>query len=247
MQFPNFEGQTIPKVSWNLLKNNQWTSLCSDDIFKGKRVILFGLPGAFSTTCSFGHLPGYEELYTTFKKAANIDDVVCVSVNDPFVMNEWAKDQGIQHVTMIPDGNCEFTEKLGFAFDLSPLNLGRRSWRYSMFVEDGIIKKVFIEPMKEGSNLEVSDAETMLNYLAPGTPKPKVVTIFTREGCPFCAKAKSMLQANELNYEEIVIAQHGITNKTLRAISNSKTVPQVFIDGKLIGGSEALESYLKSN
>lgn len=246
MQFPNLEGKTVPKVTWNLIRNHKWIQLTSDEVFKGKRVVLFALPGAFTPTCSSAHLPRYEELCPSFKKYAKVDDVICIAVNDPYVMNEWAKDQDVKNVTLISDGNCEFTEKLGMAVDDSKLNFGKRSWRYSIFVEDGVIKKHFCEPVKEGDPFEVSDADTMLDYLAPNTPRPKAITIFAREGCPFCAKAKSMLQAKGLNYEEVVVARHGITTKTLRAVANAKTVPQVFIDGKLIGGSDALEAYLKS-
>ena len=116
-----------------------------------------------------------------------------------------------------------------------------------MFVENGVIKKLFCEPVKEGDPFEVSDADTMLDYLAPNTVRPKVCTIFARVGCPFCAKAKKLLQEHGINYEEVTVARNGITSKTLRAVGNRSTVPVVFIDGKLIGGSEELEQYFANN
>jgi peroxiredoxin (alkyl hydroperoxide reductase subunit C) len=162
-------------------------------------------------------------------------------------MNEWAKDQDIKYVKLIPDGNGEFTEKIGYLVDKSDLGFGKRSWRYSMFVDNGVIKKFFCEPVKEGDPFEVSDADTMLDYLAPNTVRPKVCTIFARVGCPFCAKAKKLLQEHGINYEEVTVARNGITSKTLRAVGNRSTVPVVFIDGKLIGGSEELEQYFANN
>jgi len=247
MQFPNVEGQTVPSVTWVHRINNQWAKLTSDEVFKGRRVVVFSLPGAFTPTCSSSHLPRYEELAETMKKAANIDDIYCISVNDTFVMNEWAKDQDIQYVKLIPDGNGEFTEKLGFLVDKKDLGFGKRSWRYSMFVDNGVIKKFFCEPVKEGDPFEVSDADTMLDYLAPNTVRPKVCTIFARVGCPYCAKAKALLQSKGIKYEEITVARHGLTSRTLRAVAGASTVPQVFIDGKCIGGSEALEKYFAEN
>jgi len=116
-----------------------------------------------------------------------------------------------------------------------------------MFVENGVIKKFFCEPVKEGDPYEVSDADTMLDYLAPNTVRPKVCTIFARVGCPYCAKAKKLLQEHGIKYEEITVARHGLTSRTLRAVANKSTVTQVFIDGKLNGGSEDLEKYFANN
>jgi glutaredoxin-like protein len=111
-----------------------------------------------------------------------------------------------------------------------------------MLVKDGVIEKMFIEPEVAGDPFEVSDAETMLRYIAPDAVKPKVVSLFTKEGCPFCARAKAMLKEHDMDYEEIVLG-NGITNRSLQAVAGAATVPQVFMDGKLIGSSEALEAY----
>ncbi|MEZ5524943.1 MAG: peroxiredoxin [Pseudomonadales bacterium] len=146
----------------------EWKDLSSDEIFKGKNVVLFSLPGAFTPTCSTSHLPRYEELYEAFK-AQGVDAVVCLSVNDAFVMFQWGKSQGAENVFLLPDGNAEFTRKMGMLVDKCNLGFGQRSWRYSMYVEDGEIKQMFCEPGFEDNcptdPFEVSDADTMLNYL----------------------------------------------------------------------------------
>lgn len=240
---PNHEGKKVPSVTWAARKNNEWVNVTSDEIFKGKTVVVFSLPGAFTPTCSTTHLPGYNQLVPVFK-SNGVDEIVCISVNDTFVMNEWAKDQESDNVTLIPDGNGEFTEGMGMLVDKTNLGFGKRSWRYSMLVKDGIIEKMFIEPEVEGDPFEVSDAETMLKYINPEATKAPLITIFSKVGCPYCAAAKALLQSKRLQYEEIVLNKD-ITTKTLKAVSGAATTPQVFIDGKLIGGSEALAEHLK--
>lgn len=239
---PNREGQRVPSVTFRTRQNNQWQDITTDELFSGKTVIVFALPGAFTPTCSSTHLPGYNTLAPAFKENG-VDEILCVSVNDPFVMNEWAKDQEAEHLRLIPDGNGEFTEGMGMLVDKTELGFGKRSWRYSMLVKDGVIEKMFIEPQEPGDPFEVSDAETMLKYINPEAVKPKCVSLFTKLGCPFCARAKEMLKHHGLDFEEIIVGQDA-TMRSLRAMSGAATVPQVFIDGKLVGGSEALESYL---
>ena len=146
----------------------EWKDLSSDEIFKGKNVVVFSLPGAFTPTCSTSHLPRYEELYADFQ-AQGVDAVVCISVNDAFVMYQWGKSQNAKNVFLLPDGNGEFTRKMGMLVDKDNLGFGQRSWRYSMYVEDGEIRQVFAEPGFSDNcptdPFEVSDADTMLNYL----------------------------------------------------------------------------------
>jgi glutaredoxin-like protein len=166
-----------------------------------------------------------------------------MSVNDTFVMNEWAKDQGAHNIRMIPDGNGEFTDGMGLLVDKADLGFGKRSWRYSMLVKDGTIEKMFIEPEEPGDPFKVSDADTMLNYINATAERPKLVSLFAKVGCPFCAKAKQMLTEYGFEYEEMVIGRD-VSMRSLRAVAGAATVPQVFIDGKLIGGSEALADYL---
>ncbi|MDH3671179.1 MAG: peroxiredoxin [Gammaproteobacteria bacterium] len=146
----------------------EWKELTSDDIFKGARVVLFALPGAFTPTCSTSHLPRYEELYEEFK-SLGVDKVVCLSVNDAFVMFQWGKSQNADKVLLLPDGNAEFTRKMGMLVDKSNLGFGMRSWRYSMYVVDGKIQKMFVEDgfadNAPSDPFGVSDADTMLAYL----------------------------------------------------------------------------------
>lgn len=146
----------------------RWQDRTSDEIFTGRKVVAFALPGAFTPTCSTSHLPRYEELFDEFR-ALGIDEIVCISVNDAFVMYQWGKSQGASKVTLLPDGNGEFTRKMGMLVEKSNLGFGMRSWRYSMYVEDGEVKRMFSEPGFSDNcpddPFQVSDADTMLNWL----------------------------------------------------------------------------------
>ena len=169
--------QTVPDVTFKTRVRNdaiggpnpyEWKDLTSAEIFKGKRVILFALPGAFTPTCSTSHLPRYEELAGDFRDEG-IDQIVCLSVNDAFVMHQWGKSQNADNVFLLPDGSGEFSRKMGMLVEKSNLGFGLRSWRYSMLVEDGEIRKMFVE---EGYSdncpndpFEISDADTMLGFL----------------------------------------------------------------------------------
>ncbi len=162
----------------------RWQDLTTSDIFAGKKVVVFSLPGAFTPTCSSNHLPRYEELYEEFK-AHGVDTIVCVSVNDAFVMFQWGQKVGAKNVFLLPDGNAEFTRKMGMLVDKSNLGFGMRSWRYSMLANDGQIEKIFVEP-DFGDNcpidpFEVSDADTMLAYLkgteSAGVSEPRLAFV----------------------------------------------------------------------
>ena len=230
----NKEGQRVPAVTFRTRDNGQWKDVTTEQLFAGKTVVVFALPGAYTPTCSTTHLPRYNELAPTFSKLG-VDQIVCLSVNDGFVMGEWQKDQDAPNVTFIPDGNGEFTEKMGMLVDKSDLGFGKRSWRYSMLVKDGVIVKQFIEPEKEGDPFEVSDADTMLKYLAPAAKARHPAVIFTKPGCPHCARAKALLEANGVAYEEVALGK-SVTFSTIRAVSGRGTAPQVFIGGPHIGG-----------
>ena len=237
------EGQQVPSVSLRVRRNGEWATVTTDELFANKNVVVFSLPGAFTPTCSSTHLPRYNELAPVFR-ANGIDSIVCVSVNDPFVMEEWAKDQEAANIVLLPDGNGEFTEKMGMLVDKSDLNFGKRSWRYSMLVRNKRIEKMFIEPQEPGDPFEVSDADTMLDYINPDARKPDQVAILTREGCSFCAKAKQRLQDAGFDYAEIPLP-HAVRTRAVGAIAGAGTVPQVFINGRLIGGTAELEAYLR--
>jgi len=241
--FSNREGQRVPQVEFRTRQNGEWKTVTTDEIFKGKTVVVFSLPGAFTPTCSSTHLPRYNELAPAFR-ANGVDEVVCVSVNDGFVMSEWAKDQEADNVRLLPDGNGEFTEKMGMLVDKADLGFGKRSWRYSMLVKDGVVEKMFIEPEKPGDPFEVSDADTMLAYINPKAKKPDQVAILTREGCSFCAKAKALLTEMGYDYAEIPL-DHKIRTRVVGAMAGAQTVPQVFINGVRIGGWEALEQWAR--
>ncbi len=171
------EGDAVPQVTFKTRVRDEsvggdnpfrWQDLTTDDVFKGKKVVVFALPGAFTPTCSSTHAPGYEAKYEEFK-ASGVDQVICLSVNDAFVMYQWKLKLGLEHVFMLPDGNGDFTRAMGMLVKKTNLGFGERSWRYSMLVEDGMIKKMFVEP-EFGDNcptdpFEVSDADTMLAYL----------------------------------------------------------------------------------
>ena len=241
--FDNLEGQKIPNVTFRTRRDHEWVDISSDDVFAGKNVIVFSLPGAFTPTCSSSHVPRYNQLVPQFS-AQGIDEVICVSVNDAFVMNEWQRAQKADRVTFLPDGNGEFSEKMGLLVGKEDLGFGKRSWRYSMLVRDGVIEKMFVEPEEPGDPFHVSDADTMLKYLDPEGELPYDVAVFTREGCPFCVRAKGLLSDAGIEFEELVL-NRDYTDRTLRAVSTFTTYPQVFINGKLIGGSDDLESWLQ--
>ncbi len=240
--FENREGQNVPQVTFRTRRNHEWVDVTSDELFKGKTVVVFSLPGAFTPTCSSTHVPRYNQL-TPALKQQGVDEVVCMSVNDAFVMNEWQREQQAHNLTFIPDGNGEFSESMGLLVDKDSLGFGKRSWRYSMLVKNGVIEKMFIEPEEPGDPFGVSDADTMFAYVAPNAKKPDDVSIFTREGCEFCVRAKGQLKDAGLDYEELVL-NRDYTEATIRAVTGQSTVPQVFINGEHIGGSEALEQYL---
>ena len=240
---PNHEGRRVPDVTFRIRESNEWKTVTTHDLFDGKTVAVFSLPGAFTPTCSSTHLPRFNELAPAFF-ANGVDSILCISVNDPLVINEWAKDQECANVTVIPDGNGEFTAGMGMLVDKTDLGFGKRSWRYSMLVKDGVIQKMFIEPEKPGDPFEVSDADTMLDYINPKAKKPDQVAILTREGCGFCAKAKALLKELGYNYSEVKL-DHSDRSRVVGAITGRGTVPQAFVNGKHIGGLEDLQRWSK--
>lgn len=238
---PNREGQRVPAVTFRTRQNDQWVDVTTDDLFRGKTVVVFSLPGAFTPTCSSAHVPRYDELQPAFK-ASGVDDIVCMSVNDAFVMNEWQKSQHAERITFIPDGNAEFTAAMGLLVDKHDLGFGERSWRYSMLVRDGVIEKMFIEPEVDGDPYEVSDADTMLKYINPNARIPDDVLVFTKPGCPYCAAAKRALREGGIDFEEVVLGDE-VTIRAVRAATGADTVPQMFVNGERVGGSEAIERW----
>lgn len=241
--FENRTGKQVPQVTFRTRRNHEWVDVTSDELFAGRTVVVFSLPGAFTPTCSSTHVPRYNQLAPTFRQHG-VDEVICISVNDAFVMNEWKAEQHADNVTFIPDGNGDFSAGMGMLVDKQELGFGKRSWRYSMLVRDGVIEQMFIEPDRPGDPFEVSDADTMLAYIAPHAEKPRDVTIFTRAGCEYCVRAKGMLHDAGMQFDELVL-NRDYSEATIRAVSGRSTVPQVFINGAHIGGSEDLQRYLE--
>jgi glutathione-dependent peroxiredoxin len=237
----NREGQRVPEVEFKVRSNDAWTTISTAELFAGKTVVVFSLPGAFTPTCSSTHLPRYNELAPVFRENG-VDSILCIAVNDPFVMAEWAKNQQCDNIVMVPDGNGQFTEGMGMLVDKSDLGFGKRSWRYSMLVEDGLVKKMFIEPDKPGDPFEVSDADTMLEFIRPGAKRPDQVAVFTREGCEYCAKAKSLLDERGIAYVEVPLP-HAQRTIVVGALSGRDTVPQVFVNGEHVGGLDQLQRW----
>lgn len=237
----NKEGQTIPSTVFHTRQNDEWKDVTTDELFANKTVIVFSLPGAFTPTCSSSHLPRYNELARSFKENG-VDDIICMSVNDTFVMNAWKQDQAAENITIIPDGNGDFTRGMDMLVDKSDLGFGERSWRYSMLVKNGVIEKMFIEENVPGDPFEVSDADTMLDYINPAAKKPDTISLFTKKDCPHCARAKQLLDAQGLVYEVIELNKD-ITEKSLKTITKATTVPQIYINGEHIGGADELERY----
>ena len=240
--FQDRTGNRVPQVTFRTRRGHEWVDVTTDEVFAGKTVVVFSLPGAFTPTCSSSHVPRYNQLVPAFR-SHGVDAVVCISVNDAFVMNEWQKTQNADAITFLPDGNGEFSAGMGMLVDKNDLGFGKRSWRYSMLVKNGVVAKMFIEPDLPGDPFEVSDADTMLRYLAPNASKPLDVTVFSRDGCPYCVAAKQALRNAGIAFEELVL-NRDYTEQTLRAVADAATVPQVFVNGARIGGSEAVEDWL---
>jgi glutaredoxin-like protein len=236
------EGQKVPDAELAELNDGKARKVSTRELFGGRKVIVFALPGAFTPTCSTAHVPGYVALLKEFQNAG-IDDIVCLSVNDPFVMEAWQRSEKAQGVHFVADPFGKFTEAMGMSVDHSDVLLGTRSWRYSMLVNDGRIEKMFIEPGTQGDPFEVSDAETMLRYLRPNRQTLGPVLVLARHGCPFCAKAKSMLEERGIAYDAVYLGDE-LTMQGVKAASGAAKVPQVFVDGKLIGGSDELARFL---
>ncbi len=240
--FENREGTRIPDCTFKTRDDHAWIERTSDGIFGGKTVVVFSLPGAFTPTCSSSHVPRYNQLAREFRQHG-VDDIVCVSVNDAFVMNEWKLAQHADNVTFLPDGNGDFTRGMGMLVGKEDLGFGQRSWRYSMLVKNGVIEKMFIEPQEPGDPFVASDADTMLEYLAPSAQKPLDVAVFTRDGCPHCVRAKGMLRDAGIEFDELVL-NRDFSDRTLRAVSQDLSYPQIFVDGERIGGADTLADWL---
>jgi glutathione-dependent peroxiredoxin len=238
------EGSRIPDVDLFLLREGVVQRVRASDLCGSKRVIIFALPGAFTPTCSTAHVPGYVARAGDFR-ALGIQDIICISVNDPYVMDAWQDAEKARGITFAADPDGAFTREMGMLVDKRDTGLGMRSWRYSMLVEAGNIVKMFIEPQQPGDPFQVSDAETLLKFLAPDQRGPSAILMLARHGCPHCQHAKEMLEERSLPFEAVHVGEE-LSMRGVKAASGTATVPQVFIDGELIGGAQQLSEYLES-
>jgi len=162
------EGFQVPQVDFVFRESGEFVTRSSAELFNGKRVVIFSLPGAFTPTCSSYQLPGFEEKYEEFS-ALGIDSIYCISVNDGFVMNAWGKCLSVEKVKLIPDGNAYFTRSMGYLVRKSNLGFSDRSWRYAAVVDNGVIEKIFVEEgLRDNADTdpyEVSTPENVLEYV----------------------------------------------------------------------------------
>ncbi|MGB3726520.1 MAG: peroxiredoxin [Glaciecola sp.] len=153
-------GATLPETTFSVIDNGEMKNPNTNDLFAGKKVVLFAVPGAFTPTCSQAHLPGYVALADKLQ-AKGVDSIICLSVNDAFVMHAWGEASNAEHVTMLADGNGKFAKLIGLDMDTDAFG-GLRSQRYSMLVDDGVVKLLNVE---DPGKFDVSNAETMLASL----------------------------------------------------------------------------------
>lgn len=155
------QGDKLPEATMHIIKEGRPTPVTTSDLFSGKKVVVFAVPGAFTPTCSQAHLPGYV-VNADAIKGKGVDSIVCISVNDAFVMDSWGQDRNAEELLMVGDGNGEFTRALGLEMDGSGFGLGTRSQRYAMIVEDGTVANLAVE---DAGQFEVSKAEAILEAL----------------------------------------------------------------------------------
>lgn len=233
------ENRRVPEVTFAIRREGELASVSTRQLFGGRTVVAFALPGAFTPTCSSAHLPRFVDLAPVFR-SHGVDDILCIAVNDPYVMEAWQTAAGAQGITFVPDGNADFTRRLGMLVDQSAKGLGLRSRRYAFIARDGLIERAFVEPEEGGDPYRVSDADTVLAALAPDATVPPDVVLFVRTGCRFCARARRLLDERGMPHEAVPASL-----RVLRAVSGRQSTPQVFIDGTYIGGCDALEQWLE--
>jgi peroxiredoxin/glutaredoxin len=235
-------GMRVPCAELIELRHGLVEHVASTVLFDSRRVILFALPGAFTPTCSTAHVPGYVARLNDFRDTG-IDDVICLAVNDPYVMNAWQRSERAQGIRFVADPEATFTCAMGMSVSYTEKGLGLRSRRYSMLIDDGTIESIFIEELRPDDPLEVSDADTMWRHWRPNQPGRGSAFMFARHGCAYCARAEELLQRHGIVHDAMYLGDE-LTMVGVRAATGATTLPQVFIEGKLIGGAEQLAEYL---
>ena len=226
----------------DVLRDDKWQRVTGAELFGDRVVVLFGLPGAYTPTCSSLHVPRFDQLAPLLRDAG-VDEIVCVSVNDRFVMQRWAREERVARITLLADGNAALTRALGMLVDKTGDGLGWRSWRYALVIRDGKVAKAFVEPPDPGDPYTVSDADSVLRYLNPDVKRPDEVLLVGRDGCPHCARARELLQQAGFEYVEWQPDPHDRI-RALGALTGRHTVPQIFLNGRYIGGADELEAEL---
>jgi peroxiredoxin/glutaredoxin len=232
-------GERVPFAQFRMRHEGKAVEVTTDDLFADRTVVAFGLPGAFTPTCSGQHVPRFVELEPQLK-AHGIDAILCLAVNDPYVMEAWQRDQQAYSITFVPDGNGDFHRALGLLCDLRDDDMGSRACRYALVVRDRTIELALVEPGTPGDPYGVSSADSVLAHLAPRENVNDIV-VFTRPLCSHSERAKELLDRQGLHYEAVDLKPRGI-----RAVSGARTTPQIFLNGQLIGGCDALERWLES-
>jgi peroxiredoxin/glutaredoxin len=232
----------VPSAELAELRQGRVQHFRSDALFADRRVILFALPGAFTPTCSTAHVPGYLARLNDFRDSG-ADEVVCLSVNDPYVMDAWQRAEKAQGIRFVSDWQAGFTRAMGLAVTNDDKGLGIRSRRYSMLVDEGTIKLIFIEEDRPDDPFEVSDAETMWRSWRPNQKGRGSAFMFGRHGCPYCARAEEVLNRHGIAHDTVYLGE-SLTMLGVQAATGATTLPQVFIEGKLVGGAEQLAKYL---
>lgn len=234
------EGQRIPSVELRMLRDSEVVAFPSDELFADRRVVAFGLPGAFTPTCSSAHVPRFVELEPELR-AQGIDALICLAVNDAYVLHAWQRDQQAQSITFAADGNGDLHRALGLLVDLRHEGLGMRARRYAMVVRDRVIELALIEPDAPDDPYGVSSADGVLARIAPTQARVHDIVVFTRALCRHSERAKRLLERNGLRFDAVDLKPRGIL-----AVSGHTSTPQVFVNGRLIGGCDALERWLDS-
>lgn len=236
------EGRRVPHCVFRMRWGGKMADVTTGDLFDGKRVVLFGLPGAFTPTCSSAHVPRFVEL-APFLRRHGIDDVVCIAVNDAHVMEAWQRDQKADLITFVPDGNGDFHRALGLLADKRATGMAQRARRYAMVVDDGVIETALVErDVPDGDPYDVSSADEVCKVLGLSEAAPEDIVLFTRPDCSWSEKARRLLDRKGIPYDAVDLHPRGV-----RAVSGETTTPQVFAGGQRIGGYEDLEKWLESS
>jgi peroxiredoxin/glutaredoxin len=231
-------GQRVPFTRFRMRRAAQTVDATTDDLFGAATVVAFGLPGAFTPTCSSSHVPRFVELAPLLREHG-VERVLCLSVNDAFVMEAWQRDQGAECITFVPDGNGDFHRALGLLADHRDDGMGLRARRYAMLVRDGTIDFALVEPDESGDPYGISSADSVLERLAPDHAPVQDIVVFTRPLCSHSERAKRLLDERGVRYDAVDLKPRGVI-----AVSGETSTPQVFVNGRLIGGCDALERWL---